>query len=504
MSLPPTKPPIPFDDELVDRLLELPESDELEFKRVGDNTRKIQAIVAFANTRGGILALGIDDADRASGRERVYGIDENLASVDELQRLLGHRITPPLTGPDFAAPTFLEIGCTLRDGRKGSIVVIRVDKSTGVHSLVDGGTYVRLARTNRQISAVEITELSMQRGTQSWVGGLSDVPFALLDTIWWRDYASGRRLTRSIEEALRHIGLARQNAEGAWRPTRAAVLLFAEDPGGLLDAKCNIRLFCYRGDHVEHTPDTNLLRPPRTISGPLLAQIRDAMSATLDALATGVQVGPLGFEIVQSYPVRVLREAITNAVIHRDYRVPADIHIRVFSNHVEIESPGLLPSNVTIGNLRAGGSRPRNRALVDHLREFPNPPNLDAGEGVRMMFRTMLDSELYPPLYLTQPDWPREAVAVYCFNEARPDTWTQVEQYLAASADIGNAEVRRLLRTDDPVRASRLLKRWVELGLLVVANPEAAKQRRRYRRPGVSVVPGLFAGGLGNQPNENR
>jgi len=485
----------PLDDELVERLLQIPESDEVEFKRVGDNVRKLQTIGALANTRGGFLILGIEDPDKATGHDRVYGIQENPTSVDELKRLIGHRITPPLTGPDFIAPTFTEVGCTNRDGTIGSIILVRVEKSVGVHSMVDGGTYVRLLRTNRQISATEITELSLRRGTQSWVSALADVPFDLIETSYWREYARARRLTRPIDEALRHLGLARAEGHGELRPTRAAVLLFAEDPAGLLDAKCSIRLFQYRGDRVEHTPDTNLLRPARTVSGPVIAQIRDATTATLDALATGVQMGPLGFEVVQSYPVRVLKEAITNAVIHRDYRVQADIHVRVFANRVEIESPGLLPSNVTVANIESAGSRPRNRALADHLREFPDPPNLDAGEGVRMMFQTMLEAELYPPLYLTEPDWSREAVVVLCFNEARPDTWTQVEHYLTSHSDIGNAEIRQLLRTDDPVRASRLLKRWVDLGLLIVADPEAAKQNRRYRRPGVPMAPDLFARG---------
>jgi ATP-dependent DNA helicase RecG len=444
----PNPPPIPVDDDVIEHLLQIPESDDVEFKRVGDNVRKLQTIVALSNTRGGILVLGIEDEDKATGRDRVHGIQENPASVDELVRLIGHRITPALTPPDFAAPVFREIGCTLRDGRTGSIFVVRVEKSVGVHSLVDGGTYVRMSRTNRQISAAEITDLSMQRGIRSWVAGLADVSIDLIETSAWREYAGARRLTRPTPEALRHLGLARTDPDGQLRPTRAAILLFAEDPGGLLDSKCGIRVFQYRGDRIEHTPETNLLRPVRTIAGPLLMQIRDASNATLEALATGIQMGPLGFEVVQSYPVRVLREAITNAVIHRDYRLQADIQIRIFANRVEVESPGLFPADVTVANIGRIGSRPRNRALVDHLREFPTPPNLDAGEGVRMMFQTMLQASLYPPLYLTQPDWSREAVLVVCFNEARADTWTQVEHYLSTHADIGNSEIRQLLGTD--------------------------------------------------------
>src|SRR5262249_13838332 len=145
--------------------------------------------------------------------------------------------------------------------------------------------------------------------------------------------------------------LARRDANGELLPTRAAVLLFAEDPGGLLDGKCSLRVLQYDGDHVERSPKPNLVRQPKTIGGPVVEQIRGAIDATLDALATGVRMGPLGFEVVQKYPVRVLREAITNAVIHRDYRIQADIQIRIFTNRIEVRSPGLLPSDVTLANL---------------------------------------------------------------------------------------------------------------------------------------------------------
>jgi hypothetical protein len=55
------------------------------------------------------------------------------------------------------------------------------------------------------------------------------------------------------------------------------------------------------------------------------------------------------------------------------------------------------------------------------------------------------------------------------------------------------------LRTDDPVKASRLLKIWVNLGLLVISNPDAAKQHRRYRRPGISPEQQLFSEAVGKQ-----
>lgn len=277
----------------------------------------------------------------------------------------------------------------------------------------------------------------------------------------------------------------------------AAVLLFAEEPSGLLNSKCSIRIFHYKGETITHKVETNLLRTPKSITGPLKMQIAAARDIVIDSLATGIQVGPLGFEIAQRYPVRVITETITNAVIHRDYRIAADIHIRLFANRIEVESPGVLPGGVTAYNIGVRGSYPRNRAVVDHLREFPQPPNLDAGEGVRMMFETMGQADLYPPIFLTRPEIAKEAVIVFLFNELRPGVWDQVYQYLLKNKDIGNADVRKILRTDDPVRTSKTIKKWVTLGLLVRSDPNAAKQNRRYRLPGVPLEQNLFSKLLG-------
>jgi ATP-dependent DNA helicase RecG len=484
-----------FDDDLVAEVLEYQESTEWETKRAGDVSSALRTIVALANTRGGWLVLGIEDPKKASGRDRLFGVQERAEAVAELRRGFVTRITPPLCLPDRTPPDVHEIGCTLRDGAKGSIVLVHVRRSGDVHSVVDGGTFVRVGSTNRQISAAEINDLCMKRGVVSAADVLTDVDSALLDTVHWREYAAKRRLTRPIEDAMAHLGLVRKNEDGHLRPTRAAVLLFAEDPAGVLRARCSVRVFHYRGDKVEHKADTNLLRPPQTFSGPLIEQIREAADATVHLLAKGVQMGPLGFEIAQKYPVRVVREAITNAVIHRDYRIPADIQVRIFANRIEVESPGTLPADVTVRNIGFIGSRPRNLAIVNHLREFPNPPNLDAGEGVRMMRQQMGQANLYPPVYVTEGDLQpyREAVVVHLFNEARPTVWDQVEAYLRERRDVGNAEVRKILGTEDTLKASRMLRSWVARGLLEIVNPQAAKQHRRYALPGMPKAEDLLS-----------
>lgn len=448
--------------------------------------------MAFANSDGGVIALGLEDPDKAQGRDRVYGIQENSMNWDELRRLMLSRITESGLLPWKS----LEVGCTLRDGTIGSIVFLRIAKSTRIHSIVDDGTFRRLDKGNKELTAPEINELSFARGTITAESQLEQVDFDLLDTDYWRTYAQQRRLTRPIAEAMLHVGLAKRTGEGRILPTRAAVLLFAEEPSGLLASKAAVRLFHYRSHKVQSDPNTNLLKPPTTISGPVIRQIQDATEAVVRELAAGIQMGPPGFEIIQRYPLRVIKEAITNAVVHRDYHLAADVHVRMFSDRIEVESPGLFSGPVTAANVGQVGAYNRNPLLVGHLREFPNPPNLDAGEGVRMMFGTMWQTGLYPPIYLTQPRIERQAVLVYLFNENRPSLWEQVSDYIDQHGSIANAEVRQL-GSGDVLAASKQLRKWVDRGQLVVLNPNAAKRFRRYTKLGVVPAQTLFSQ-LGN------
>lgn len=478
------------DDSFLDDILKIPEGERFEVKRVagGKFTRFLETIVAFANTEGGFLILGLEDPEKESGRNRVYGMRENPAAWDEILKLVETRITPPI-----AKPSFREVKCTLRDGTVGSIGVLQIQKSDAVHSIVLDGTWCRVQKTNKELVAEEISRLALERGVISAESRLADVRFDLLDSPLWKAYASKRRLTRPISEAMEHLGLAKRDATGKLQPTWAAVLLFAEEPGGLLQTKAGIRIFHYKGQHVEHRANPNLLKPPKTVSGPLAVQIAEAYRVVLDELASGVQMGPMGFEIAQKYPTRVIQETITNAVIHRDYHIPADIQIRVFSDRIEVSSPGMLPGRVTVRNIRTIGSCNRNPLIVSHLREFPEPPNLDAAEGVRMMFQTMDAAGLYPPIYLSRETTGRDEVVVILRNENRPTTWNQVEDYLKKHGVIGNTEVRTIMGTTNVLAASKMIRDWVAHGLLEIADPSCGKRNRKYKLPESDTIPILFS-----------
>lgn len=493
----------PTQNTLVASWLPRDETKQLEFKRLkgGEITKMLQSLTAFANTAGGVLVLGMEDFRKAQGEDRLYGIEENESAVDELIREHRRRIVPALGGELGPEPVFHRIPCPLRDGQPGHLVAIEVRPSKDLHSIAEGGTWERLDKGNRQLSAAEITDRRLRLGAISVVDQPVEVPFELLDTPFWHEYRTARGSTAPFPEALKHMGLAKPLPNGSWRPTRLAVLLFAQYPSDLLGEKCAVRIFQYSGDEVRQEGNTyNFLRPPITIGGPVLSQIRETLKAVVSAISKGVQMGPLGMEIVQSYPLRVLQEAITNAVLHRDYRLPTDVHVRLFANRIEMESPGLLPHRLRLEDLGKVGSKPRNPSLTGHLRDFQDAPNFELGEGIRMMNTLMREADLFPPVF--QLSLERESFTVILRNQARPSVWDQAESYLETHTTIGNAEVRKLLAVADPIKASRQLKSWVDGGLLVVADPSAPRSHRRYRRPGTAPQEDLFGNGPAEGPDD--
>ncbi|MCX8513780.1 MAG: hypothetical protein ORN26_01995, partial [Candidatus Pacebacteria bacterium] len=116
-------------------------------------------------------------------------------------------------------------------------------------------------------------------------------------------------------------------------------------------------------------------------------------------------------------PERVVKEAIVNAVIHRDYYLKRDIEVSLFEDRIEFLSPGLFVDNITVSNIgKIRSNKYRNDLLVKHLRQFPNPPNLDRNEGVKAMRNIMMENNLYQPIFITYPTI-QDSVKLILLNE---------------------------------------------------------------------------------------
>ena len=479
--------------ERIERLLATHESRSLDFKRISAKlTRILELICAFANTGGGIIVLGIGDAKDlkpgALAASRLFGVEENPEVFDDLRRLVMQRFEPAIEGLHW-----LRLPCTLHNGpmsgKPGHVVMLRVEQSAKVHSIVGDGTWTRMDASNREMSVTEITELAYRRGTRSATSEPISVSLRLLETDTWRQFLRGRgALSGTFAEQLEKAGLARE-VGGEITPLRAAVLLFADEPGSLLaahDARADVRVMVYEGKAVIAGAKPNFRKPPRTVRGPVIVQIDKTVEIVLNEIALGVTLAGSGFKAKHAYPERVVKEAIVNAIIHRDYRLNRDIFVRIFDDRIEVESPGAFPGNITPASIGNAGSRARNALVAQNLREFPLAPNIDAGEGVKMMFAEMDAASLYPPQYSMSTETAVESVTVTLLNEQRPAAWVQVSDWIDRKGPIANRHVREIASVDT-LEASRMLRNWVAQRLLV-ALPAASRQQASYAKPQKTAI----------------
>lgn len=467
--------------ELIKNILEIPaENQTLEFKRMGGGDNNvggiIETIVAMANTDGGVIVLGVEDPEKTKlkGFNRVFGIEENVENFDHIGREI-QRIIPPLGS--IWPPEKIKI----KEINK-YIALLFISKSIDAFRSINNNVFVRLEKSNKRLTPVEVVKFAYAKGFERADRELVDVDFKLVETPVYKEWKKQRGIIgESIAEILEKCGLARKNENGKLLPTRAAILLFAEYPSDLMDTKSAIRVFQYSGtiETIGETP--NYISTPKTITGPVSQQIQQTHEYVLTLLRSGIRV-PSGFITQYQIPERAVKEAITNAIIHRDYHLKRDIEIRIFEDRVEIESPGLFPFNITsanIGRVRADGWR--NDLLVKHLREFPSPPNLDQNEGVRAMQNEMKSNNLYPPIFWTYPNL-QDAVRVVLLNEKIANEWEKISDYLERNKYMTNEEARKITGVVQRDKMTRLLKNLVRQGLLIqIVPPSGYVKGTKYR-----------------------
>ena len=188
------------------------------------------------------------------------------------------------------------------------------------------------------------------------------------------------------EEQLTNLALMTESG-GVHLATVDGLLLFGKTPARYLP-QAGVRTVCYSGTEPdEDTRADTVLRGPlvalagddrRLVENGLVEQAWDFVrrntmpTARLDGHVDGWDI-----------PGEVVREAIVNALVHRDYRIAgADVTVAVFADRMDVESPGRLPSTVTVERMKAGVRYARNQTLVNIMRDYGYVD--PRGMGVRM------------------------------------------------------------------------------------------------------------------------
>ncbi|MFN8375839.1 MAG: ATP-binding protein [Anaerolineae bacterium] len=351
-------------------------------------------LVAMANTQGGTLVIGIS----ASGV--LAGVRDAESAMDRvLQAALA--VEPPLIIPMPRA---------VRVGQK-SVVIVNIPLGMPHVYALEGRYLYRSDTDNAPLNPRELRRLMMERGELSFETDASHG--ASLDDIDWEKaeaYASSLHGIR--ESGVKQILLKRGclvEERGRLRPTNAGILLFGKDPQRFVPG-AEIIAVRFAGEAMGDTFTR------QDMVGTLPDQIRRAETFLVDHLRKGVQLRHT-MERKESfeYPLEAARELIVNAVAHRNYNISGDsIRTFIFSNRMEVHSPGGLPGPVTIANIKDERFS-RNPAIVQVLADMGFIERL--GYGVDRVI------ELMKQQHLRAPDFQERAggFCVVLYNE--------IEQY---------------------------------------------------------------------------
>lgn len=215
---------------------------------------------------------------------------------------------------------------------------------------------------------------------------------------------------------------------------------------------------------------------PITVEGDAYNLIYNSVAVTKKVIEGIKRLGEDGLEPVE-YPEDALHEVITNAVLHRDYSIVADIQIRVFDNRIEIESPGKLPGHVTTTNILDAQSA-RNPSVVRLINNFPNPPNKDVGEGLNTAFRAMEALRLKPPV-ISEKD---SSVLVVIRHESLGSPEEIVMKYMDTNEEITNSVARDITGIKSENTMKNVFLRLKARGMLEPI-PERKGSASAWRRP---------------------
>ncbi|MSQ70029.1 MAG: transcriptional regulator [Betaproteobacteria bacterium] len=366
------------------------ENSGVEFKR--DDVRPEQLareIVAMANLRGGMILLGVEDDGTISGIQR------NDVETWVMDTVFGRYVHPLLL-------PFYEV-VKLDDGKRVAVVSIAMGTAKPYVLRHSGreDIYVRVGSTSRLATREQQARLFESGGMlHSEILPVSGAALDALDRERLQDYlltlAGDRELPASDEAWQRRMmGLGFMTDAGGAAPvcTIAGLVLFGRTPRRYL-RQAGIRWMAFNGTGkgYQALDDTTLDGPlvgrfgrqdgavreliERGLIEHLMNRIQPFVSSEGETLTDGLRR-----QRVWHYPPEALREAVVNALAHRDWTRALEIEIVAYSDRLEVLSPGALHNSMTIEKMLAGQRFPRNSTITDVLRDYGY---VDArGMGVR-------------------------------------------------------------------------------------------------------------------------
>lgn len=335
------------------------ESAYIEFKvEIPKKSEKyIKSVIAFANTAGGKIVIGVDDESY-----KIVGVDK-----DEVFKMIDN-ITNTIS--DMCCPQiFPNIGVDTIEGK--CVIVVEIypgaNRPYYMKSLgKEAGTFIRVSGTSRPADEAILKDLELQGVNHSFdemvcVEQMFDANRADELCAAIHRYMVEAAKTKSEKEKVKDVTLQNlinwgvvKNLDGTLVPTNAFILLTNN-----IFPFAKIQCALFKGT------ERVVFLDKRDFDGPLYEQIEEAYSFVLKHINLGAEINGLVRTDAYELPPEAVREAIVNATTHRNFLDRACVQVAVYDDRVEITSPGMLYGGLTIAQIKEGGSKIRNRCIAE-------------------------------------------------------------------------------------------------------------------------------------------
>jgi len=319
-------------------ILKLGESETVEFKKsIGEWKEIIETLSAFANTRGGILLLGIDD------KNKVCGVSVGKGTLEDLTNKIVNN-TEPKIYPEVGIQTF----------NRKNIIYLKVEANPYDVVLAFGKPYKRVGKNTIRMSKDEYKRriLEIHKKELYFDGQIcSEASLSNIDEIKIKEFirrAKNRRKldideTLSLEDTLKKLKLIKK--EGV---TNACILLFGKNPQDFF-IQAGVKCIRFRGTEI--TAD---MLDFKDVEGDLFEQLEETEKFIFRniGLKAWLEDRKLERQEKWEYPPKAIREALVNAIVHRDYRSSGKVQVRIYDDRIEFWNPGRLPSGWTPDTLK--------------------------------------------------------------------------------------------------------------------------------------------------------
>jgi len=310
----------------IKELIKTGESETLDFK---ENFMKevIETVVAFANNRGGQILIGVDD------RGNVKGVSISRETTKNWINGISIAIEPKIT-----------ISMQVKIVNEKTVVIIDVPEAPIKPIGFKGRCYRRSATSNKLMTPTEIAEMHLFSTGASWDALESDAKIKDLDLSKVKKYVqmakeSGRKNFKEDSLIiLKKIGLVKKNS------TWAGILLFGKEPDRF-SIMSPIHCGRFKLDKTEILDDL-------MIQQNLIDQVDEAMNFIKKHISVKYEFeGTPRRREVWEYPLNALREAVINAIVHKDYSMSSHTTVEIYDDKMQIWNPGKLPPGLTIQDL---------------------------------------------------------------------------------------------------------------------------------------------------------